>query len=37
MKMLDNANEFTLYYFDLLAKNYRSSIEDPCFINRSNR
>ena len=37
MKMLDNANEFCLYYFDLLAKPYRSILEDPCFINREKR
>ena len=37
MKMLDNANEFCLYYFDMLAKPYREVFEEPCFINRSKR
>ena len=37
MKMLDNANEFTLYYFDIVAKPYRSSLGDTCFISRLKR
>lgn len=37
IKMLDNANEFVLYYFDVVAKPYREYLEDTCFINRPNR
>lgn len=37
MKMLDNINEFTLYYFDILAEPYKQLIEQPHFIGRKNR
>lgn len=37
MKMLDNANEFTLYYFDLVARPERGHLQDTCFINRPKR
>lgn len=37
MKMLDSANEFTLYYFDIVAKPYRQYLEETCFISRPKR
>jgi hypothetical protein len=37
MKMLDNANEFVLFYFDMLARPYRAELGDTCFINRPKR
>lgn len=37
IKMLDNANEFVLYYFDLMARPYRDCLLETCFINRDNR
>lgn len=37
MKMLDNANEFVLYYFDRLAGPYRNCFDDTCFINNKKR
>lgn len=37
MKMLDTANEFVLYYFDIQAKPYRSLLQEACFIGRPKR
>ena len=37
MKMLDSTNEFTLYYFDKVARPYRGFSDDTCFINRPKR